>query len=723
MSGDQLVQLDGEELLKAADDARYQFYGDECPYTAEQLILIASKLGKAVHEWRPVTNHEESDNSFSDFFEQACIKANDQQLDRLIEIYARLEPASFYKSFVLPALANRWIRREVKTIRSKPSRVRLSGLKVKAPPEIERLPPRLIAAWKLYRRVLNPYEKWLPKDSKEKIDAFANEKTFYCLVTASFTGDTKGIDSSLAGYVQGGANCLGITDISDAKDIAFLTILLRQRRLDEAIGAALQVVGTNGSTSSPKKIAGSIVELFEACGVDWETICAGAQVDQEVKGWAFGRRNPYLDMLGTYGSDRAASLLNQMARLAKPELRPAYADVLNSLVGALPTARTCEGSAVDLGSSAEKRVASPIPYKVQLKSLSILESFATSDCPEEIAFRAVNVFSRTQLPSSIPALRRLANHSSAEVAEIARLVLCAMGQETPQQRNEKVRFQILVNEEPVKDLRVWWNVFWADGNRTSSSIETDAEGIMGLEGKYFAKPNDPPSKVSFSSLNEESGVIFDKEVPVPSNLDSITTIKIDASRLEIRLQNLDRLNISNPGKARIELRPHRSDEEAQLLGEYFQAKETTIQGSVVISSVENGTYDIWLSVEGAAIWRGAVVVRPSGTVVDAALKPGSDLRFDVVMPDGRHSNWAPIFKEGKALNIKPDFHSGVYRGLACGKYQLRIPSSDWILEYRAKEKIRAGPDEIAFAGREVPFTIEPGSPAVIDLGEIHLDPK
>lgn len=81
----------------------------------------------------------------------------------------------------------------------------------------------------------------------------------------------------------------------------------------------------------------------------------------------------------------------------------------------------------------------------------------------------------------------------------------------------------------------------------------------------------------------------------------------------------------------------------------------------------------------------------------ASLPPGRDLHLAVINPDGEQIRYGwETLKDGKPIEIRPDYDKGDYHNLPCGDYVLSV------------------------AERNIPFTISAGSPAVIDLGEIRL---
>src|SRR5205823_7635547 len=77
--------------------------------------------------------------------------------------------------------------------------------------------------------------------------------------------------------------------------------------------------------------------FLEACGLDWETIVAGTQLDRESGESYFAFQEPLVKELASYGSERAASLLAEMARRAKPDRWQAYTCALTAFVARNPS--------------------------------------------------------------------------------------------------------------------------------------------------------------------------------------------------------------------------------------------------------------------------------------------------------------------------------------------------------------------------------------------------
>ena len=111
---------------------------------------------------------------------------------------------------------------------------------------------------------------------------------------------------------------------------------------------------------------------------------------------------------------------------------------------------------------------------------------------------------------------------------------------------------------------------------------------------------------------------------------------------------------------------------------------------------------------------------PSPTGAQGRLNP--DYQQIAEIMSRANSIVIPGGKDGKSIAVYRDSRTKTCHALPCGKYVLKIPGSDPEGKERDGQKIIRGPDEIPFAGREVSFTVEKGSPPVIDLGEIQLEP-
>jgi hypothetical protein len=630
-SFDALMKLDGNAFMIAADQTRHTFYGGQCPYSAEQLIAISEKCSAVVKSMDPDSAGKLWTNPFHAYFVEACKKANDRQLDKLLESYLRLDPNSSEKSATLPPLAGRLLARELASIPQQ--RLELGGDEPTLPQRLESAPEELKKAWRSFQRAKAPLEEAFPKTT-EVIEVYVNMKSFYELIGEALSGAT-GREDEVRRYGWTGANCMGITDFEDAQDIAMLLMLLREGRMKEAVGAALRAAGTQGTTSSPKDVAKPVIDLLERCGLNWEEIFAGGHLENEARGWE-GGRHPYLDALKSYGSERAAGLVKSSTDFAKPEAGPT---------------------------------------------------------PPESAPQ----------PIGIP-----------------------------------VRFQIFLNGKPLSaGERVRCTIEW-NGNFISTTETVAPDGILELSREHFTNPKRPATRVAFhgSGIGADA-IVFDTEVSPPWNFVGVTRLDIELSALEITLENREGLNAPSSEKAFVSIERVRADrneaaapQDAEETTEdasapwnfYDEDNEMKVTPTLRLPALQVGKYKVWIAVPGAEIWRGIVVVDKTPQKVSATLKPGSDVQFEVVTPAGLPGPWTQLFKDGKPIAADRDSHTKICHALPLGKYVLKIPGSDPEGKERDGQKIIRGPDEIPFAGREVSFTVEKGSPALIELGEIHLEP-
>jgi hypothetical protein len=732
---DKLIALEGKEFVTAAETSGYETLGGDQAYTVDQLIAVAEKLLPSVKPYgeRP---DDYSLSPFSFYFEPACEKADDKQLDKLIELYRRLDPNTFEKSSVLPELGSRVLVREIAGIPVQHLKIPEDAT-ITAPPELESSAKELQDAWRLFQSTQGSFNRASPKSTErsEQIEVSANTKSFYSLISDVLSGAT-GKEDEVRAFAWTGANCLDITDTEDAQDIALLLMLLREGRMSEAIGASLKVSGPTGSTSKPESYAKPVSALLERCGVDWEEVFAGGQVEQEMKEWGRERR-PYLAALVRYGSPRAAALVRSLAHFAKPQNRTPYVGAFSGWIETSVKRASCADTEISLNlgiTGSDDRVVRAMPKTIQTAVLHDIEEFATSDCPEDLAMHAINAFVRTQVPSSIPALKALARHSSRKVATDAATILCAMGEriKIPELAGP-VRFQILTNGKPLQqDLEIAWRLA-SEGGTTDSAATVLADGVIEIPREQFTLRDRPATSLGFKLYRlGEDGVIFETQLSAPWSFDDLTKVDVKVSSLEIVLQNRDGLNAPPPDKAFLGLRRLPDDNSDDHQREVFsdtqtgstlfrEKSEIGATPSIRLAAVQKGKYQVWIGVPGAEIWRDTVVVGPTGTKVEAKLKPGSDLRFQIFAPNGQRVTWVSLLQNGEEVKAQRETTDREYRALPCGSYVLRIQPSDFFERERPELKTKRGPDQKPYKGRDISFTIEKGSPAVIDLGEIRLE--
>jgi hypothetical protein len=286
-----------------------------------------------------------------------------------------------------------------------------------------------------------------------------------------------------------------------------------------------------------------------------------------------------------------------------------------------------------------------------------------------------------------------------------------------------VRFQVLVNGEPLPAGTDLTYEIQTRGGDESNRKPVSANGMLELEKKLFANPGRPVNQVKLSARGPAGrGLRFDAEVPAPTDLDALTTVNVEASPLRLKLHNLDRLNAPRPERGTVIISKHTIPIPERF---WFRsgARETvpiSAESIMVFPALECGTYDVWITLPGSDVWHGVVEVSGDGAPVDVRLKPGSDVRFEIVGPEGR-SAFAQLIKDGKPVDAEPDHRDRhLYRALPCGNYVLHIAGNEPTKQIYGGRTFKPGPDEIGYAGRDIAFMIRDGSPALIDLGKIEL---
>jgi hypothetical protein len=728
-SAGELLKLEGLPLFKAAEHVSFS----DNPYTGDELIAIAGRLADELKSL-PRDDPGYSRYAFIHFFEEACGKANNRQLDQLIQVYLRLDPTSFEKENVLPALAAQWIHRELRALRDEKIHVKLPDHDVSPSGDLENAPKDLIVAWRLYKQSMEAYEKAFPDGSVENPISFqANNRAFFSVIEDVLLGRGEGAAKKILNYVWGGTCGTGSESLGGPRSLAVFMSLLHERRLPEAVGASLLVSGDRPLTVGDDNLDVRI-EFLEACGLDWERMLAGAQTEKEYGESYFAFRNPLLAELAGYGSERAALLLADLARHVKPDRWQAYAYALAALVENNPSKPADCAGYEDImntfNSDMILRVAKvPVPPKVQKELVSVVKAFVTPKVSTELARAVLAMFARTRDRETIPTLRSLLGHASSDVSRDAASILCAMGEKVDSRAVTKaapVSFKILINGQSLRaGFEGDWDVYRGSGSVSDVTV-ADKDGAFTIKREYFLDPNMPPTGVALHSRPQEprDELWFDVHLPAPPDLDDVPPIDVKVITVTLSLENLSRLSQPAGTKASVQIRKERIGEESTW--SYPESAPRTIEamadGPIVLPLLQSGTYTLEVELSGAARWIQKVELTPAAPQVPVQLQPGSDVHVTVTGP-GIAEDFSAfhLLKNGNEFESPFDDKSRSFKGLPCGNYVLHIPSTEELRRDDVMESYEAGPDEIPHVGRDIAFTIVEGSPATIDLGEIHLE--
>ncbi len=609
-------------------------------YSTEQLLSDAEQKVDEVKSFQDRGSDEEPE-VFGDFFVEACKRANDRQLDRLVAIYARLNPGSMEKSKLLPPLANSLIGREVASLRWGRRTLKLPEAKTAIPDNVKATSKDVVAAWLSFMATEELYLAEFPrKEAKDQIDGEGNAKSFYRLIDAALAGQNR-LESEISQYGVGGANCLNMTDVYDAQDIANLLMLMRERRLELAVGAAIRVAGASGAMSAPEEVTEPIIEFLKQEGLDWENLFAGKVADDFAKGWGVIDRQPLLEALVSYGSDRGGLMVNYLVRMIEPRWQRRLAELLGLMIQGSGKENTRISTSSGTYTSRRGPAFSP---DVQRFSLETVEQMAAAEMEDYEARPILSVLGRARSATSIPALQRFIKHPSQDVADEAAEILRAMGQPAPAVPQGDVVFEVLVNGQKLPGgMRLSWGIGIPERISQSSFFSTDEDGTFKISHRTFRRwAGKGQAQVGIAgSYGSEGAAAFYVTIPAPGDAETLRQVNVQAVQLEIHLENLEHLNSAFDHRVKMELStPASPDRENHSRG-FAETKEFQVDSSIVLPSVQVGTWELSLFTNGAARWRDNIEVGPGLQVVTAELQPGSDLRFKVKLPNGETSRFFP----------------------------------------------------------------------------------
>lgn len=698
-SAQDLLALEGEAFLKAADDIGY----DLDSFSVPDLTAIAEKLRT---EAKGLPKDSKYRDSFSRFFKAACGRAKGDEVTRLVEVYAALEPGSFDKEFTFESIAAAWILREVDSRREWP-KIELPALERPLSGELKDAPQDLIESWQLFQRSKQIREH-RADDERTRVTSRANERAYYAV-----------IDRVLLRQGDHLADELGKFYGSETGSIALFMALLSDGRIAEAFAAAIEIQIENPLISDDA-VRGARVEFLKKCGVDWEAILAGAQIDAELISSGMGGYVSHLKVLALFGSQRAASLLIQMAARARPPRHENYAYALSAFLPKDNEKTVWSSRTIERHSNQPN-----ISFELQTRIVDLLQEFAQPEADSDLVEAALDGLGRAKSLKTKPTLRALLKHRSQRVAEEAARILGAMGESVEIPRNEPVRFQIVVNGvAALAGLKVSWEVRMPSGGSVSNPEDTDEAGVIGVPREHLLQAQQAAGTLKLSSTNGLSppeAPSYLVTVPVPKDLDQTTRVEVQVWPVEVRISPAQAAAKDPSAKAFVRLQGHEEKQSEDLSRYvYFDRMEKEFETSPsnpLLLSLQRGSYDIQILAPGAEQFKATFEAGPNALPVNAQLKPGGDVRFEIVRPDGERDVQWELLKNGKKIECAGSTEN-TCRGLPLGKYNLYIPSTAELMAQREE-----GFDAVLqpFMGRDVPFTISEEVP-LVDLGEIHLDP-
>jgi hypothetical protein len=716
-SAKDILSLHGKALFKTA----WKISDPGSKFSQAELTAIIAKLVAEEHDLAK----EELGRApaMMSFFEAACRHASPDQVQRLCELFDQIDPVVM-KSSVLAPLTMARIKQDLVKLRKEGAKPKFADTHPAVPEKIAHLPSELIEAWKAFQKVEKPfYDGFFTFTREQGVSLYDNQKSFLKLMGDVMAGRGENLAEKLNAYqIYGFGNGVDLWP----KFIGMFTSLLHDRRLAEATGAALALPGDdciacNGTLS----LSNARIEFLKICGVDWEQVLAGAEVDREAGNERYGvynaRRHQFWHEIAAYGSERGARLVAQLVSIEKAELYPEDIEVLGAFLKTDPPLPVLEPARFD----EIKRVSSdPISKEVRADLLQTVIGCVEDHPSPEMAMAAVDVFTYMRGPQVSAALQSLAAHPSPKVSETAARVLRARYEKVETQTmaaSGPVWFQLYINGEPAPKGMYLQCVVYFEGSGSGGGVEVEKDGMFQVNREYFLDPTQKPIRVQVSKqVADEDRFFFGVNVPVPADLDAVTRVDVQTVPLQLTIDANEGFvrPIGERALIEIQCKPEHPLQSNDCGGAKF---DLPLKGPIELSSVQTGTYEVSLLIRGAERWHEVITVGPKPSRVNAKLRPGADVHVAIVPPGTttRRVDFV-LLHEGKEIDPSSvfDFETKTYRGLPCGNYQLRIPASR-DQPWQRFEASPPGPDEVPWSALDVPFTIASSSPFV-DLGELHL---
>jgi hypothetical protein len=714
-SAEALLALKGDALFAAINDMDFDA---EVTFSSDELVRLAEHFSAEMKDL------QRSDNRFlfSRFFEAACEKASAKEIEKLVGVYVRLEPSSFDKTFSFRPLASAWIAHEVSMLYS--PAVEIAGADEPVPPELRSAPPDLIAAWQLYKhikRIPGPTFRFFP--GKKQISFQANEIAFFRLIDDALLKRGDNIATRLSEFGWSGSSGTGSDFLFITQSTGIFMVLLSEHRIPEAVRAAIEMDIETIPFASEAKDDVRIMFLNK-CGLDWESIFAGALLDSEEEGRFGVWSNPFLTELAAYGSNKAAKMVASLAQRAKPDLRENYAEALAAFLSEPAELRYVTGR----GFSRINRT--PISAEARTIVIGALQRFATTEASSQVASTLLKAFEAAKAPDTKESVRILLKHPSPEVSDYAARILRSMGEkiEMAPVNNAPVRFEVLLNGKPLSPgVKIDYQVQSSSEYRGSDTT-SDSEGLIQIERSLFLNPERKPTSVVIRSRGGDhlADPYFWFQTQAPENLDEIIRGNVEVQHVKLMVGRPQQTREKIQSTAKVRLQRHEPKQEklddSFVYFDYMQRDFELSLDQPTSLWLQKGVYDVEVIAPGAAKLKQEFTVAGENALdLHLRLEPGGDLRFTIIRPDGQRGARYELFRDGKEVDgddLEYDLETNTYRSLPSGNYLLHIAASSELAS-KDSEFLDYAPLQ-GYVGRDIAFTISDES-TLTDLGQIRLE--
>lgn len=581
-------------------------------------------------------------------------------------------------------------------------------------------PTALREAMKRYLQVDAPFQL-LTKAQNPTIDFQTHEDGYKKLLDELIVGTSGPFTDRVLAHRWGGWCGTGSDQFHNPQSVALLLALGSDERWAEAAGAALHVWPA-GAKGAARLLAGLVP--------DPESVITGglALVDLQPDDYSMNHsRIVLLALLLQLPANGRVDSLMELAANAPPSAIPDYARAFGKLVPVAPAQAFSDtwfyGEEMvcwTSGASLDGIAVEPVGAEGQKAALEFICARATAQAPFETARTVADILRAKRQPASIPALKRLLDHPSSDIAQAAAEALEVLGEKlTVPKKLGPVRYALRHNGIPYSNRVINWTVQRGQSS-SSSEATTNRDGIMEIPRDNFL--HDLTGPIQLVALRSATFATpadpwFSVLLPPPPASDEPVLVAISTTTLRLTWQLPRKLDTTE----QMEIVLWGLQDKQNQRTHWSPARMTLpVAESVEFSALGPGTYRAEIRVPGATSWTENLEVGAQATQA-IPLARASVVKFTLVPP----GQWVPslfrpeLWLDGKQVAADWDAEQTRFHGVPPGAYRLWLPSSAGI----RKRIIGLLPDGPDFDETEIPFTIAPDAPAVIDLGKIQIPPK
>lgn len=731
---DEIVKLSGESLVKTVGSA----LDDRAPLPFDDSLRILD----AMRTLNPTEVREEdlpAIETYAKTFRAACTAGGTEKLDTLVAAFIAGPSSPIYRGMMLFDLTPLWLEREFRALESeKPDPIVPNTSGISLPDAYRRVAKDTRLMCQQFSALVSPHQINFGRgDGRPWISYNENCDVFWRDADSILAGKTKETLTRLGQFEWGG--CIGHEELYDPQSLLVFMALVRERRLPEAVGAAVRLPGLKMGENWPqgRQIA---IRFLTLCGLDWQEVFCGGLIEAS----APFRSLDFGNALAADGGDRVARALAH-ALLAKGSNEEG---IVRTLTHMMRPPRAPDSASDEPESDAPRPRGGEVPPRraaalTEDTREEIIETFAAWASPEADGYAldaAIPSIASLIRPSTTAALRRALEHHSGGIVHKATEALLARGESVPKSGPvPPITFKVMLGGRLVTSAPVEV-ALQAEKFSRKLHLQSDGQGNITVPGEDFARRHSPVTAVvfqtdmGFNNKRKLEDPSFHLTFPIRPNQPLPSTIVIPAQPVTLAL-NLPRLAGVDSNAAvhfQIEGKP-KSSADWDTVAVNFDLPP---RPQYFIPALQEGVYIFTVNAPGAATWVSeSIVIKGFPKTITATLSKGRDARARIQLPKGGFLGPGAIgLVNGKGLEVNQPVFGGeegeeevLFFSLSPGIYTLSIRSS---AEQR-KEMFGDVPEskEILLKPREVTewksvtkrFEITESSPDTVDLGTIRVE--